>query len=317
MKMHADTPGAVVLKAVQAPERLDFLTLRIRAQAQQGFVLDNPYSDLHGGFGLMLHAHLRPIFEDLFGEQQFGGEVRGYALRPGLALRQPVPAGGEFAFYLMLVGPAVRHAASCLEALSLLGLNGVTRARHRYDVFEVVACSPQGERVLWSPEQGWCVHALAPVSAADLLATQTGIDAVLVDFVSPLRIKHENRVLQHCPTPRVFFERLLGRLQMLATQQSGAPLISRDCKQALLESTKHLEVIRASLRWEALERYSARQRQSMESGGLSGTMLLSGPLGALEGWLRLGSWLHVGSKTSFGYGHFCCDVLSATPPQPV
>lgn len=294
----------VAVSVLHAPERLDFVALRIRSRALQGFSLANPFSDLHGGFGLMLHAHLRPIYEDLFGAQQDSAEVRGYVLRPARGLEGPVAADGLFDIELVLIGPALRHAASCLEALALLGVNGLTAGKHRFEVVGVAALAPAGERRVWSPEEGWCVHALAPVAAAEILSAPAAAGALRVELVTPMRLKHENSVLRTCPTPRVFVERLLGRMQLLATQQTGEPLLDKALKAELVAQARALRVTEASLEWVLLERYSARQRQRMENGGLRGSFALDVCPDELAGWLRLGSWLHVGAKTSFGLGQY-------------
>ncbi|WP_172202834.1 CRISPR system precrRNA processing endoribonuclease RAMP protein Cas6 [Niveibacterium sp. COAC-50] len=299
--------------AVTRPERLDFLALRFIARAERGFALANPYSDLHGGFGLMLHAHLRPIYEDLFGEQQGSSEVRGHVLRPADGMLQPVRAGERFAFELILVGPMVRHAAACAEALAMLGRNGVTPARHRYTLEQIDRIAPTGATTLWSPDTGWCIAALAPVAAEELLQVRTQkAEGALLDFVGPVRIKSGNDLLEHCPPPRVLIERLLARAQLLAKQQDGAPLIDGDSKRELLAQAETLSIPRNSLAWETIERVAARDRRRMDLGGLSGVVVLDGPLGELEGWLRLGEWLHIGNKTSFGLGQYRFSTL----PQP-
>lgn len=299
------------MMSVTAPQRLDFVALRLRARALQPFALENPYSDLHGGFGLMLHAHLRPIYEDLFGAQQDSADVRGYVLRPGNGLNGRVEAGGDFDIELVLVGPASRHAASCLEALAMLGVNGLTQARHRFEITEIQACHPQGEQTVWSADVGWNVKALAPQPAAELLADRTNATSVLIDFTTPLRLKKGDGFLHTCPTPRIFIERLLGRMQLLATQQTGVPLLTRELKISLLAQAEGVRVVQDTLEWVRLERYSARQKQRMENGGLLGLMLFEGALGELEGWMRLGSWLHVGAKTTFGLGRYRMNVLAS------
>lgn len=295
------------LAGINRPERLDFLAMAFACRSAGGFRLDNPYSDLHGGFGLMLHAAWPLVYQELFGAQADSASVRAYVLRPGPALAGALGPGEAFSFELLLYGPAVRHAAACAEALAQLGINGLTPARHRFAVEAIERLSPTGRSPLWTPADGWRLGNLAPVAAAELLERPFPADRWQLQLLTPLAIKSGNQLLRAAPAPTAFFERLLGRAQLLATQQSGGPLLDGDSKRALLAAAGALQPAGADCRWQELTRYSARQRQRSEFGGLLGSLAFAGSPGPLSGWLHLAPWLHVGSKTSFGFG--CCRAI--------
>lgn len=290
------------------PERLDFLCLRFTAQAQNGFQLENPFSDLHGGFGLMLHAHAPLVFRELFAEQSDSGMVRGYVLRPGAELMAPVAENGVFSFDLTLYGVAVRHAAACMECLGQLGVNGLTRTRHHYRVEQIVRCSPASLDPVWTPESGWQIGHLAPVSAHEILQTPFAAERWRLQIHTPLILKSKNVVMRYAPQGWQFLDRLFGRAQLLATQQSGDLLLDKAAKQALWEAADQVKLTNDQTDWQPCSRHSAKKPDRNDFGGLTGHFELGGLPEILGGWLNLMPWLHVGSKTGFGLGH--CEAVA-------
>jgi len=298
-----------MLERLNRPERLDFLAMKFGCRAVTDFCLENAYSDLHGGFGLMLHTHFPLVYRDLFGEQQDSGMVRVYVLRPAPSLQGSIMANDMFSFELILFGAATRHASACAEALGQLGINGITRNRYKFGVERIERIAPEDISIIWSTEGGWNVRHLTPTSAVELLNRPFTAELWQLQFVSPAAIKSDNNLLRDGLSPLIFFERLLGRAQLLATQQAGGPLLDNETKQCLIDSAKHIRVVRDDTRWIAQTRYSVRQQQRSEFGGLMGNLLLRGQSELLQGWLNLAPWMHVGSKTSFGLGQ--CKFLSA------
>lgn len=298
-----------MLHQLNGPERLDYLALRFHCRTDEGLTLSNPCSDLHGGFGLMLHAHFRSVYYDLLGAQADSGTVRAYVLRPGNALFGELGGGVGFDLDLLLFGAVVRHASPCAEALFRLGANGITQARQRFAIEHIERIGAADAVSVWSPQAGWNVRAMQPLAAAELLRNPLPAGEWRIELGTPLAIKHDNALLRSGLTPAIFFERLLGRAQLLATQQSGGPLLDPLSKQALLALASKLHWKQDETSWHSATRYSARQRQHSEFGGLLGYLLIDGDMGPLGGWLRLAEYLHVGSKTSFGYGR--CHVFSA------
>jgi hypothetical protein len=56
------------------------------------------------------------------------------------------------------------------------------------------------------------------------------------------------------------------------------------------------------LKWRDWARYSSRQGQKMDLGGVVGTWRLSGELAPFLPFLHVGQWLHVGKEAAFGLG---------------
>jgi len=58
------------------------------------------------------------------------------------------------------------------------------------------------------------------------------------------------------------------------------------------------------LQWYEWQRYSSRQKQKMNFGGVIDTIKLTGELDVFLDILQSGQWLHVGNKTTFGMGRY-------------
>ena len=58
------------------------------------------------------------------------------------------------------------------------------------------------------------------------------------------------------------------------------------------------------LQWRDWTRYSSRQQQQMDLGGVIGRWKLTGDLAPFLHFLHLGQWLHVGKEAAFGLGGY-------------
>ncbi|MBC8232906.1 CRISPR system precrRNA processing endoribonuclease RAMP protein Cas6, partial [bacterium] len=59
-----------------------------------------------------------------------------------------------------------------------------------------------------------------------------------------------------------------------------------------------------SLNWKTWWRYSGRQKQRMNWGGLVGELDFVGELSEFLPYIRLGEYVHVGKSATFGLGQY-------------
>ncbi|MGH8469420.1 MAG: CRISPR system precrRNA processing endoribonuclease RAMP protein Cas6 [Gammaproteobacteria bacterium] len=130
------------------------------------------------------------------------------------------------------------------------------------------------------------------------------VDNITLTFDTRLRLKKENCLLRTCPEFATFLERVIARINLLSGAYHGGPMLEHGAKQALLERAKHVSVRSHDLVWDDWARYSGRQKEWMQFGGLLGSVTYEGELTPFMPWLALGEWLHVGGKTSFGLGRY-------------
>lgn len=74
--------------------------------------------------------------------------------------------------------------------------------------------------------------------------------------------------------------------------------------KTLVEQTEVIQLQAQDLRWFDWGRYSQRQQQEMQLGGLLGAVTLHGDLAPFAELLHLGQWLHVGKNATMGLGGY-------------
>ena len=117
-----------------------------------------------------------------------------------------------------------------------------------------------------------------------------------------LRLKTDNQLLRSAPPFSLLMNRLLARINALATLYNGSIVISPDRKQQLLHLAETVAIEHSTLQWQDWQRHSQRSHSTMPFGGLLGETIYSGELAPFIPWLSLGQWVGIGGKTSFGLG---------------
>jgi hypothetical protein len=98
----------------------------------------------------------------------------------------------------------------------------------------------------------------------------------------------------------------MRRLSSLSYFHHGAPLPAD--YTGLSERARGISLIKNATYWHDWERYSQRQGQRMNMGGLVGTAVYEGELDEFMPWLILGEQVHVGKNTVFGLGKYRISV---------
>jgi hypothetical protein len=155
------------------------------------------------------------------------------------------------------------------------------------------------------PAGFWRGDMLAPIALSDLAAAwpQRETGSVLLRFDTRLRLKAGNGVLKQPPSAEILLQRLLERVSALAQLYGPGALPSEGVRSVLVQA-RQLALVETTLQWTEWARTSGRTGQTMPWGGLLGEISYCGDLTYVLPWLALGEWLHIGSKTSFGLGHY-------------
>ena len=117
---------------------------------------------------------------------------------------------------------------------------------------------------------------------------------------TPLRLKDSGHLVGKAPAFSILWARLHARITLAA----GGPLLSASERAGLDALAQGIELVRAQVRWQDWQRYSARQGQTMSFGGLVGELAYRGELTPFVPWLALGEALGLGGKTTFGLGAY-------------
>lgn len=221
-------------------------------------------------------------------------------LPPPFILRLPEAdpgPDGQFRFGMRLVGHAIERLAYVIEAWRRVFARGLGRERVKGMLLAVCLADTgepvwEGEDIFWPEPAGF---PLEPAGAHVALVTRT-----------PLRLQSRGAPVDpSAVTPRTFIAAIIRRARLLAIHAGGEAQaeVARwpvDDWLALADGVSH----RPALAWRDWHRFSARQRQRMNLGGLVGQWAWADVPEPVQALLRLGELLHVGKEASFGLGAF-------------
>ena len=302
----------------------------------------------HGVFGRVLFRDFPYLYSELFGSEQAEGDAslttHPYILLAPLDELRTWEAGYEFGFELTLFGKAVRHAQACCDALRLVGRDGLGEGRAKFTVHQVDHLAnvhgedaaiddkirharfphpnplPVGEGANESLREchvndGWFnvwrdgmdTAWITPVDL-HLVEPATPCAKLTLDLQTPLRLKHENRLVRQPPDFSLLFSKLLARLNMLSQAQNNQPFVEGVAKARLSQLANGIELRQSDTRWVDWNRYSSSQKASMQFGGLMGTLEYSGDLAPFLPFLRMAELTHLGGKSTFGLGKLICQA---------
>lgn len=240
---------------------------------------------------------------------------RPYVIEPPEGDRR-LAAGDRFEFRLVLVGKAIDYLPYFLFTFRELGRTGLGADLGRYELLEVQNEGRDGSHPVFQQAEGVLKELGGRLTAQDLTASlaavPTGSDFRLaVQFLTPTRIRSEGKV-QLEVSFQDLVRAILRRLSSLCYFHCGREL-EVDFR-GLIEQASRLRTVREDLHWHEQERFSGRQRQRIDMGGVIGTVVYEA---ADSAWwkpylslLAVGEWVHVGKGCVMGLGKFRIEAGS-------
>ncbi len=77
----------------------------------------------------------------------------------------------------------------------------------------------------------------------------------------------------------------------------------------LIERAKQVRIVDNKLKWFDWRRYSQRQEQGMNMGGLVGSVIYEGKIGEFMPFVDFCSKVHIGKQTTFGLGKINAEII--------
>jgi CRISPR/Cas system endoribonuclease Cas6 (RAMP superfamily) len=223
--------------------------------------------------------------------QRFTAVPNPYVIEPPTPTDAPqvLPVGEPLVWHMVLIGEAM------LERLTL-----VTRAWERALRQGLGPQRVPGE--LLAVERVNETWDLAPL-AADSTTTE-----LTLHFHTPLRLQHQGQPLgPDRLDARTLLSQMLRRTNLVLDLHLGIRPAPFDASALLAAVAPTLTDDRSDLCWRDAPRYSGRQKQEMNLGGVMGAWTLRADAAALAPflpWLRLGQWLHLGKNATMGLGGY-------------
>lgn len=267
-------------------------------------------STFHGGFGHALKTISPTYYRILFEPGRSGDHPKPFVLLPPLDNLLVYEPGDKFDCELTLFGSAVQHFSICHAAMEFLGNQfGIGENRGRFKVEGVDAAIP-----VTRPDDSSEYNASQPGAATgDIIAASRILkhtDCITLNFSTRLRLKENDQLLRNPPSFRVFINRLLGRLDSLGNFYGDGWIIGRETREKLSRLAGEVEISVDSLTWEKWNRFSGRQKTTMNFDGFLGPVTYKGDCAPFIPYLAAGEWTHVGGKTSFGLGKYVMEAVT-------
>lgn len=223
-----------------------------------------------------------------------------YIIVPPLTDRRTFEPGETLGFEFILMGPSVNALPYFLFAFTELGRMGLGRDRGKFELVRVEVLENGSAAQIFDGATG-TLRSFDPTVHILERPGDDGREAVSLHLLTPLRIKVKNDLVTELAFP-LFFERLAERLRLLGAFYGSSDRLPDLSPLAALAG--EVRTTEDSLHWHEWERYSGRQKTTMNFGGLMGKISFAGSLGPLMPCLRLGEHLNVGQQTTFGLGRF-------------
>lgn len=242
---------------------------------------------------------------------QRGASVKPYVLIPPLDGLAQYPPTLHFDLELLLVGEAVSRLDACRDALVFAGRRERGSVRGRFEVEAIEHLLPAADGAAAAmPGGNPATDPPQVVRAGQLMSPPAGrIEQLRLKLLTPLRLHGASR---QTPTFHALMRSLLRRAATLAAFDPALGAEDEAETAALLGLAKSIQTRDAALTWFDWERASPSKDEWMKLGGYVGSTGFAGELTPFVPYLRLGEWLHVGGKASFGLGKYRFAVNSST-----
>ena len=319
------------------PFRLGHYRIRCEAVSDLSFGSDYLGSPLRGGFGHAFRRAVCPmkrthctecseravcvyanIFETSVLEadafmRKSGDAPRPFIIRPPQEQRTGYGAGEGFNFEFVLIGKAMEYLIPIVHAFVIMGRHGIGQSgkRGQFKVLQVAEMGLEGGRqVIYSASDQNLVSANHHITQKEILDRYCHVPPrVSLNFLTRLELRKGGRRADI--GFGVLFRRLQSRIASLAHlhcdidcsefKQTIFPVLSRAADRVETIGDRHLP-------WESGVRYSNRQKRRMPFGGTRGQLTFEGDLSPFWPFLLLGQWVHLGKKTTFGFGRYVIET---------
>ncbi len=264
-------------------------------------------STFHGGFGHALNKISPRWYRYFFeaGNTNNKDWPKPFVILPPLDELESYPKGHQFTCELTLFGEATQHYSICEAAIEYLGMQmGLGYKQGRYKIVAIESATVNSDNTVKN-------HILL---AKDIIKSRTSTlsnNRLSFIFPSRLRLKSVNRLHRQAPSFQLIIERLLGRLKTLDRAYSGMRENDSSEYKELIEKAAAITIENQNIHWDDWNRFSGTQKKWMKFGGLIGNISYCGDLTPFFPYLAIGEWIHIGNKTSFGFGKYVMNNMES------
>lgn len=236
----------------------------------------------------------------------FNEVPRPFLIEPPFDQRTSIKPGEQLTFHLTLIGRGINYLPYFVAVFRELGRVGLGRGRGKYNLLAVEAFSRDlGITKPMYRMEDEQISTDSPVIDGQVITARAAtwpLDHLILDFLTPTRLKHQGQWITEGPSFQALIKVLLGRISSLSYFHCGQKF-EADFR-GLIDRAAGVQIVECKTHWEDWSRFSGRQQQEVEMGGLVGRVSYAGELQPYLPLLALGEWVHVGKGTVFGNGQY-------------
>lgn len=225
-----------------------------------------------------------------------------YVIEPPETTQTLYQKGESFHFALLLFGSVNEQLPYFIYAMDQMGKIGIGKRINGNRATFGLSSVTVNDTVIYTKDGGSIKKGSFPIDlklSTEVANNKQSAEIIEVGLLTPLRLKHENRLEATLPF-HVLTRAMLRRVSSLYNyHDNGEPLLDY---RGLVAKAQGIDVVASSLRWVDWRRYSNRQEQEMLMGGMIGKVTYKGNLDEFMPLLRFCEEVHIGKQSSFGLG---------------
>ncbi|MED5073850.1 CRISPR system precrRNA processing endoribonuclease RAMP protein Cas6 [Anoxybacillus geothermalis] len=199
---------------------------------------------------------------------------------------------------LILFGDAFKYIHYFIDSLKDIGIYGVGPNRISF-MIESISQKLRNGQIKPLEQEAFVLDDLF-YEDWEWELPERSVKSILLHFITPLRLQKKGNILRKFELEE-FLLNCQRRLEYVTALYGKAVKIN---KEELLELAQRISVVHEEISWTDWERYSSKQKRTMNLGGIMGTVVLSGNITPILPMLYSCSFFHIGKQTVFGLGKF-------------
>lgn len=235
-----------------------------------------------------------------------GAVPRPFVIEPPSDKRMLLIPGEVLPFGLTLIGRGDSYLPYFIAVFRELGNEGLGRKRARFQLESVDAISPYepASKAVFRADDALIKTVNVTVDRQAIIHRVKRLPAgrLTLNFLTPTKLKHNKMWIRTGPQFQALVKSLLGRLSSLSYFHCGERL-DVDFRD-LIDQAATVKIETSDTTWESWSRFSGRQKQRIDMGGLMGRVTYAGELAPYLPLLAVGELIHVGKGTVFGNGQY-------------
>lgn len=255
-------------------------------------------------YGVLFESSPPPGFLDA---GKYRDIPRPYLFNPPLTRQRIFQRGDRLSFGVVLIGSAVAYLPHLVIAFEEIGRQGMRDGRGRFTIAGVESIDPHGMAASIY-DGGVLAPAMTPIRLADAPPLDASATTAIITFLTPARIDIAGKLRNAPPTFTQLAEMVARRCALLAAAWCDGPAPPADPLAGLRESAQSVRLVDSDIAWRDEERHSSRQQARMQQGGIVGTVVYHGPVGACSPLLNAAWHLNIGKSTTFGLGRITVNA---------